>query len=70
MNEMNWQEIIAIVAPIMGRLAWFYNRIDKKFECIDKRFDGVNLELKEIRRDIQSLDTRVSRIEGHLITHR
>jgi hypothetical protein len=63
---MNWQEILTIILPLIAFMGWVYTRIDKKFEAIDKRFDGVFTELKEMRKDLQSLDTRVARIEGQL----
>lgn len=56
---MNIQEILTILVPTLALLGWVYSRIDK-------RFDSIMNELKEMRKDIQSLDTRVSRIEGFL----
>lgn len=56
---MNWQDILAIVVPIVTLLGWIYHRIDKKF-------DSIMNELREMRKDIQSLDSRISRIEGQL----
>lgn len=53
-------DIIKIVGPILGVLAWMYNRVDKKF-------DSIMSELKEIRKDISALDRRISHIEGYLM---
>jgi|SRR5208282_4533879 len=45
-------------------------KFDRKFEVMehkmDSRFEMVMTELKEMRKDIHSLDTRISRIEGCL----
>lgn len=60
---MNWQDILAIVVPLGGVMAWVYNRIEKRFEKIEQkmeqRFDQVDQKL-------QILDSRISRIEGQL----
>jgi hypothetical protein len=75
---MNWQEILTIIIPILlglgGGLGWIYSRLDKKFDKVDqrfdntdKRFDSILGEIREMRKDIQSLDSRVSRIEGFLV---
>ena len=56
---MDWQNALLIVIPLASFLGWIYRRIDKKFEV-------MMLEIKELRKDVQSLDTRVSRIEGFL----
>lgn len=56
---MTWQDILMIIAPLMSLMGWTYFRIDKKF-------DIVMSEIKEMRKDIQSLDSRISRIEGQL----
>jgi hypothetical protein len=61
---MNWQEVLTILVPILGMMAWVYNRIEKKF---DTGFTELKAEIKDLRKDIQSIDSRVSRIEGHLI---
>lgn len=50
-------EILTILAPTLGFLSWFYNRIDK-------RFDHILNETKEIKQDIRSVDSRLSKIEG------
>lgn len=54
---MNWQEILTILVPILGMLAWVYNRMDK-------RFDSVDRELDLTRSDIHNLDMRLSKLEG------
>ncbi len=75
---MTWQELLMILVPSLSALAWVYNRIDKKFDkidktfekidqrldTIDKKFEAVLMEIKEIRRDIQSIDVRMSLLEG------
>jgi hypothetical protein len=66
LSDINWIEVFTILVPICAFLKWFITRMDKKFESIDKRFDTMFSELKEIRKDIQNLDSRVSRIEGQL----
>lgn len=57
---MNWQDILTILVPTFAFMGWIYHRIDKKF-------DRVFEELKDIRKDIQNLESRVSRIEGQLM---
>ena len=61
---MNWQEILMIIAPIITFMGWVYNRIDKKI-------DGLKFELKEdikdLRKDVQAIESRVSHIEGQLV---
>lgn len=56
---MNWQEILTIIIPIIGFLGWIYGRLDKRFERLEN-------QINDVRKDIQSLDSRVSRIEGQL----
>ena len=47
-----------------GMFAWFWKRLDKKFEAIDKRFDKIDEAIAAMRTDIRMLDTRMSRLEG------
>lgn len=54
---MNWQEVFAIIIPIISLMGWIYLRLDKRFE---KVFE----ELKSIRGDIHQLDMRLTRLEG------
>ena len=54
---MHWQDILAIVVPLMALMGWMYSRIDKKFELVFK-------ELKSIREDLYKLDMRLSRLEA------
>lgn len=63
---MNWQEILTILVPMFAFMGWIYNRLDKKFEAVDKKFECILGEIRELRKDVQSLDSRVSRIEGQL----
>jgi len=71
---MNWQEVAAILIPIISFMGWVYTRIEKKAEERERkseaRFENLKNELKaeihDLRKDMQSLDSRVARIEGHL----
>ena len=56
---MDWQNIAAffgIFATIVVGFYALWNRLDKKFDKIDARFD-------EVRKDIQLLTSRVDRLE-------
>lgn len=65
---MNWSDILTtavVTVTSMGTcFAWLWSRLDKKFSYIDKRFESLMLEIKEIRQDIRSIDSRLSRLEG------
>ena len=61
---MDWQPILTILIPILSFMGWVYARIEKR---ADERFHELKNEIKDLRKDIQSLDSRVSRIEGQLI---
>lgn len=67
---MNWQEILTILIPLFGLMGWIYNRIEKK--SIERHLEvkeemkGIKEEMKDVKNGLQSLDSRVSRIEGHL----
>jgi septal ring factor EnvC (AmiA/AmiB activator) len=70
---MNWAEILTIIVPLGSFMAWVCHRIDKKFEAVDKKFENVDRrfesvlgEIKDLRKDVQSIDSRVARIEGQL----
>lgn len=78
---MNWQDILTILLPLLVLMSWVYNRIEKKSDErqkqiekraderqkeIEKRFDDLKTEISGLRSATQSLDSRVSRIEGHL----
>lgn len=47
---------VTVIIPIGGLMAWIYTRIDK-------RFDSIESELKEIKSSIHSVDIRVGRLE-------
>ena len=53
---MNWQDILLIVVPLGGFMAWIYSRIDK-------RFDGVYSDLKEINSKLNDVDKRLYAVE-------
>lgn len=89
---MNWQEVAAIIIPIISFMGWVYSRIEKKAEERERkskaRFENLKNELKaeihgvrteskldnhelrkevgDLRKDIQLLDSRLARMEGHL----
>ena len=51
-----------------ARLASLLKKTDERPTPIDKRADGTHAELiseiRDLRKDVQSLDSRISRIEG------
>ncbi len=63
----NWIQVISLFVAISvmmgGMFAFMWGRIDKKFESVDKRFDLLFQEIKEIKISIQSLEIRVGRLE-------
>ena len=63
---MNWQEILIILVPLLGLMAWVYNRLDKRFDAILNEMKDMRKDIQDLRKDIQSLDSRISRIEGQL----
>lgn len=54
--SIDWPQVLANIAPLLAAGAWLWNRLDKKFELIIS-------ELKEMRRDINTLDIRISKLE-------
>ena len=64
---MEIQEIItlalAVVIPMGGMFAWLCSRLDKKFDKIDTRFEHMDTRFDEVRKDIQTLTSRVDRLE-------
>ena len=45
------------------------SRFEKRFDSIDHRMDKMESSILDVRKDIQSLDSRISRIEGQLISY-
>ena len=58
---MNWQEILTILIPLFGLMAWVYNRIDKKFEALST---DVKHEFKSVKDALHQIDMRLTRLEG------
>ena len=56
-KTMDWKEILIILVPILSLMAWFYSRLDK-------RFDKVDQEFKEVKSDMSSIKDRLSHLEG------
>ena len=54
---MDWALILSIIVPLGALAAWGIKRLDKKFEYVGE-------QLLEIKRDIRSIDQRLSRLEG------
>ena len=58
---MTLQDIFSIVIPlilaIFSASAWVYTRLDKRFDNVDRRFDRLEIEIKEMR-------TGLNRMEG------
>lgn len=58
---MIWQEILLIVVPIMGMMAWVYNRIEKK---ADERSNQVNKQFEKIDARFEKIDARFEKIDA------
>lgn len=56
---MNWQEIFAVVAPLLLCMGWLYTRLERKLETISG-------EIREIKGSISSIESRYARMEGKL----
>ena len=63
---MNWQDILSIVVPLGGLMAWIYSRLDKRFDAIDKRFEKNDERFNGIDKELSQLNTRVAVIESKL----
>ena len=65
---MHWQDILTILVPLLALMGWCYNRIEKKaderFNKSEERFKMIMDELKSTRKDLQSIDMRLSRLEA------
>lgn len=68
---MNWSLFLQITIPICGLIAWAWSRLDKKFDAQDKKFDIQDKKfdtlienITDIKKDIRSIDSRLSRLEG------
>ena len=68
-------EILIILVPLLGLMAWVYNRIEKKaderheilekrFDKIDQRFEKIDRRFDQVDQRLQSLDIRLTRLEG------
>lgn len=56
---MDWQLILSIVIPLGAFMGWVYGRLDRKF-------DGITQEVKEMKTALTTLDSRLAKIEGKL----
>lgn len=75
--QVNWQEVLAILVPLLGLMGWVYSRIETKadarqaeikqeFKEIYARFNKVDERFNKVEEKLQILDSRISRIEGQL----
>lgn len=58
---MNWQEILIILAPLLGLMAWVYSRIEKK---ADERQASTERHLDRIVDTLHNVNNRLTRLEG------
>lgn len=78
---MNWQEILVILVPIFGLMAWSYSRIEKKaedrqddlekrFEKIDQRFEKMdqqfNQRFDQINQRFDQVDQKLQSLDMRL----
>ena len=55
----NWMVVVTILVPVLGAFGYLMKKMDRGFE-------RINDELKEIRKEIAHLDARISNIEGQI----
>lgn len=61
---LHWQDILAILVPIITFLCWMLSRIEKKFEKVDERFEKVDQRFDKVDARLTSLEMRLTRLEG------
>ena len=61
---MNIELVLSIVVPIFVGLAWFYSKIDRRFDLIDKRFDKIENRIDKLDEKLTDIDRRLCRLEG------
>lgn len=65
---MDWNQIITTllgVLVIVGSMfRFFWGVLEKKFDSMDRKFEAILLEIKEVRQDIRNIDHRLSKLEG------
>lgn len=65
---MEWKEIITIVGSMVTALAWFWSRLDRRFDKMEQRFDKIEqrMDRMEDRMDSEFKEVRTSlnRMEG------
>jgi hypothetical protein len=56
---MDWSNVVIAICTAVGTIISIVTILNRKFEKIESNFT-------EVRRDLRSLDSRISRIEGIL----
>lgn len=75
---MHWQDILAILVPLMALMAWVYKKtemkferleavMDKRFQEVDKRFQEVNVKFKEIHSELSRINESIHGLDRRLI---
>lgn len=72
---MEWVQVFTIIGSVGSIFAWFWSRLDKRFDKIDKRFDQIDKRFEQnndqidrrfeqINDQIREIRTSLNRMEG------
>ena len=63
---MDWKELLTILIPTLGFLAWVYNRLDKKFDKMEDKFnkmeDKFDKRFEEVDKRFEKVDKQFEKM--------